>query len=57
MNFAFFFFFLAELGLYCCKWAFSSCGKWGCSLVVVLGVLIVVAPLLGEHGFKGAQAQ
>ena len=38
-------FFLAVLGLHCCTWAFSSCGKQGLLFVAVHGLLIVVAPL------------
>ena len=41
--------FLAELGLPCCAWAFSSCGEWGYS-VAVRGLLIAVASLVAEHG-------
>ena len=40
-----FFFFLAELDLLCCTWAFSSCGEWGLLFVAVCGLLIVVASL------------
>ena len=40
-----YFFFLAVLGLHCCTWAFSSCGKQGLLFVAVHGLLIVVAPL------------
>ena len=42
--------FLAALGLHCCVWAFSSCGKWGLLFVVVHGLLIVVVSLVVEHG-------
>ena len=28
---------------------FSSCGKWGCSLVTVRGLLTVVASLVAAH--------
>lgn len=45
----FFLSFLAALSLCCCIQAFRSCGNQGCSLVVVLGFLIVVASLMGEH--------
>ena len=51
--FTFFFFFnlfLAVLGLCCCTQAFSSCSKWGLLFVAVLGLLIVVASLVAEHG-------
>ena len=41
--------FLAALGLRCCLWAFSSCGKWGLLFVAVRGLLIVVASLVAEH--------
>ena len=43
-------FFLAALGLSCCAWAFSSCGERGLLFVVVHGLLIAVASLVGEHG-------
>ena len=33
-------------------WVFSSFSKWGCSLVVVHGLLIVVASLAVEHGLQ-----
>ena len=39
---------LAELGLCCCSWAFSSCSKWGLLFVVVHGILIAVASLVME---------
>ena len=42
--------FLAVLGLCCCTWAFSSCGKQGLLFVVVQGLLIAVASLVAEHG-------
>ena len=41
----FFGFFLAELGLLCCTWAWSSCGEWGLLFIAVRGILIVVASL------------
>ena len=41
--------FMAALGLHCCVWAFSSCGKWGYSRVAMHGLLIVVASLVSEH--------
>ena len=37
--------FLAVLGLHCCTWAFSSCGRQGLLSVVVHRLLIVVASL------------
>ena len=42
--------FLAALGLCCCAWAFSSCGKQGLLFVAVHGFLISVASLVAEHG-------
>ena len=45
---------LAVLGLHCCLWAFSSCGKQGLLFVVVCRLLIVVASLISEHGLYGA---
>ena len=46
----FFYLFLAALGLRCCSWASSSCGKWGLLFVAVRRLLIVVASLVVEHG-------
>ena len=45
-----FYLFLAALGLRCCAWAFSNCGKWGLLFVAVCMLLIVVASLVAEHG-------
>ena len=42
--------FLVALGLCCCVRAFSSCGEQGLLFVAVHGLLIVVAPLVAEHG-------
>ena len=42
--------FLAALGLRCCVWPFSSCGKWGLLFLEVHGLLIAVASLVVEHG-------
>ena len=39
------FFIYGYLGLHCCLQDFSSCSKWGCSLVAGCGLLIV------EHRF------
>ena len=41
---------LAALGLHCCAWAFSSCGKRGLLFVAVRGLLLAVASLVAEHG-------
>ena len=43
--------FLAVLGLCCCMWAFSSCGKRGLLFIEVHRLLTVVASLAVEHGF------
>ena len=48
----FIYLFLAALGLRCYLRAFSSCGERGLLLVVVHGLLIVEAPLVGEHGLQ-----
>ena len=45
----FIYLFLAELGLHCCAWAFSTCSKQGLLFVAVRGLLIAVASLV-EHG-------
>ena len=42
--------FLAVLGLCCCMWTFSSCGKQGLLFVAVHRFLIAVASLVAEHG-------
>ena len=49
--------FLAVLGLCCCTWAFSSCGKTGLLFVVVRGLLIAVASLVAEQGLKARRLQ
>ena len=43
--------FLAALGLHCCTWTFSSCGRAGTTL------LIVVASLVTDHDLQGEWAQ
>ena len=48
----FIYLFLAVLGLRCCKWAFSSRGELGLLFIAVLGLLIVVASLVAEHGLQ-----
>ena len=45
----FIYLFMAELGLCCCTWAFSSCGERGLLFLTVSGLLIAVASLV-EHG-------
>ena len=42
--------FLAELGLCCCTWAFSSCGEWELLFIAVCRLLTAVASLVVEHG-------
>ena len=42
--------FLAELGLRCGMWAFSSCGERGLLSVAVHGLLTAVASLVVGHG-------
>ena len=42
--------FLAALGLRCCMWAFSSCGKRGLLFVAVHGLLVAVVSLVAKHG-------
>ena len=44
------FIYLAALGLRCCVQAFSSCNDRGLLFIAVLGLLIVVASLVVEHG-------
>ena len=46
----FIYLFMAVLGLHCCARAFSSCRERGLLFVAVLGLLIVVASLVAEHG-------
>ena len=41
---------LAELGLYCCAGAFSTCGEQRLLFIAVRGLLIAVASLVVEHG-------
>ena len=50
--FKFIYLFVAVLGLRCCTWAFSTCGKRGLLFVAVYGLLIAVASLVGEHGLQ-----
>ena len=58
MRYSFFFlinlfiYLLAELGLCCCVWAFSSCGERRLLFVAVRGLLIAVASLVVEHGLQ-----
>ena len=49
--------FMAVLGLCCCTWAFSSCGKQGLLFIAVCGLLIVVASLVAEHGLQTHELQ
>ena len=45
-------FFLAESGLRCRTWAFSSCCEWGLLFVVVCGLLTKVDSLLQSTGSR-----
>ena len=49
--------FLAALGLRCCVWAFSTCGKQRLLFAVVCGLLIAVASLVVEHGLQARGLQ
>ena len=51
-----FIYFLAALGLHCCKRAFSSCGERGLLFVAVRRLLIVVAYLCCRAGALGVWA-
>ena len=42
-------YFLIEVGLCCCTWAFSRCGERGLLFTVVLGLLTAVASLIVGH--------
>ena len=46
----FIYLFLAESGLCCCAWAFSSCDEWGLLFVEARRLLIAVASLVAKHG-------
>ena len=46
----FIYLFLAVLGLRCCRRTFSSYGESELLFVAVRGLLVVVAPLVAEHG-------
>ena len=50
-SFFFYSVYLAMLGLCCCR-LFSSCSERGSSLVAVWGLLIVVAFLVADHGWR-----
>ena len=56
LSFFFFNLFMAALGLRCCVWAFSHCGKWGLLFIVVLRLLITVASLCCRVEAVGTQA-
>ena len=53
----FLFYVLAVLGLLCCSWSFSSCGKWGLLFVAVHGLLFAVASLVAEHELQACGFQ
>ena len=48
--FILFIYFWLRLGLFCCAWAFSSCGERGLLFIAVHGLRIAVASLVAEHG-------
>ena len=50
-------FFVAALGLYCCRGAFSSCGEWGLLSPQVGSSCSAQAALVVEHRLQGARAQ
>ena len=52
LGFLKFIYFVAALGLGCCAWAFSSCGKQGPLLASVRGLLTAVAFPVAEHGLQ-----
>ena len=52
LGFFIFYLFLTALGLCCCVWAFSSCGKWGLLFIAVRGLLTAVASLVAERGLQ-----
>ena len=52
-----YFYFLAALGLHCCAWALSSCGKQGLLFFAVCGLLVVVASLVAEYGLQALGLQ
>ena len=54
-NFIYSFIFVCTGSLVLCK-LLSNCSDWGCSLVVVLGTLLVMASLVAEHGLQAAWA-
>ena len=41
------------LGLHGCVRAFSSCGEWGLLFIVLFGLLVAVASLMGALGCLG----
>ena len=54
--FRFFFFFGSVLGLCCCAWAFSSCGKQGLLFVAVRGLLLLQSTGSRHVGFSSCRA-
>ena len=54
-GYLFIYLFLAVLSLHCCTWAFSSCNEWGLLFIVLHGLLIMVASLVGEHRLSSIQ--
>ena len=56
MVLTFFFLIFGCIGLCCCMRAFSGCGVWGYSLVVMHGLLMTVASLVAERRLQSAWA-
>ena len=50
LRFIYVFYFLAVLGLYCCKRAFSGCSECGLFFAEVHELFIVAASLVVKHG-------
>ena len=48
---------MAALGLWCCAWAFSSCGEQGLLLLWCLGFSLQWFPLLQSTGFRCVEAR
>ena len=46
------FYFGAVMGLCCCTWALSRCGKWELLFIAVRGFFIAVASLVAEHSLR-----
>ena len=56
-NFLFIYIIMIGLGLCCCTGFSLVAASGGYSVIAVGGLLIVVASVVAEHGFWGAQTQ